>query len=94
MKTAERIPALLKRAERRKRLGGQYFVGKSIYWPVSRVEARRLLIEEFGPEQRLPKVGCEVAFPDTVYMKRDGHWVLSNHSGNYELTFYEEETQP
>lgn len=90
MKTAKVIPEILRRAERRKRRGSSYFIGKNPYWPISSVAARRLLQDEFGPEQRLPRVGEEIEFPPTKYQKRKGYFTLSNHGGQYELTFCED----
>jgi hypothetical protein len=91
MKTAKALIEILRRAERRKRYGSSYFVGKNPYWPISSVAARRLLQDEFGPDRRLPRVGEEIEFPPTLYQKRKGYFTLSNHGGQYELTFCEDD---
>lgn len=90
MKTAKVLVEILRRAERRKRRGSAYFVGRNPYWPISAGAARRLLQDEFGPEQRLPRVGEEIELPPTKHQKRNGYFTLSNHGGQYELTFCED----
>ena len=90
MKTAKQLPEILRRAERRKRRGSSYFVGKNPYWPISAVTARRLVEDEFAGEKRLPRTGDEIEFPPTKYQKRRGYFTLSNHGGQYELTFCED----